>query len=148
MIIRDLTGEDRRWLLLTSEKRQRARGPAVLREPDPENPAVMRETVNPDAVPSTEDNLDLLDQLAARVIESWSLPGDMPYTPDHQRFLPLECTQAFEDGIGEVAQSLSRGGPKDKTATTDGATSAISSPGSEETPLTEPAELSSSTAGG
>ena len=134
--IRDLTAQDRKWWAIHTERSRRGKPPAVIAEPDPDNPAVMRERPNPDAAFTIEENYDLMDALAAQIVSAWSFGGEMPFTPEHRRFIPLDLSEAFDEVITDQAARLRRGGPK---PTESGAGSATTS--SAEIPDTSPAEL-------
>lgn len=137
VVIRDLTGQDRKDFLIRAEKRRKSKGPAVLTEVDPEDPAATRQVPNPDAEFGIFDNYQVIDETAADVIESWSLQGDMPFTPEHRRFIPLRCDEAFTAAIVQVMDELSSGTPKEKP----GEGSSTTSPGEPETlPMESAAE--------
>lgn len=135
VVIRDLNGQDRKEFLIKAEKRRKAKGPAVIREVDPDDPAVVREVPNPDAEFGIADNYQVMDEAAADYIESWSFPGEMPFTPDHRKFIPLDCDEAFTKALVEVLDQLGSGSPKAKPAEL----SSTTSPDAPETPQTEPA---------
>lgn len=143
---RDLNGLDRQWWLVRLEKWRKDRGPAKIQAPSPENPAVMAEIDNPDYNPaSIEDGDALTDELAAKVLESWSFPLPLPYTPGHRAAIPLDHTAAFERAMNDISGYLVRGAPKEKKKTVSDGISASSSPTDAPAPLTEsPEKLSAS----
>jgi hypothetical protein len=140
--IRDLTGADRKWWQIRMDDMRRTKGPAVITEPDPDNPAMTKQRPNPDAEFSIGENYDLMDALAAEILTAWSFPGGMPYTAEHRSFIPLDVSEAFDQAIIEQAARLRRGGPK---PTPTGDTSETSSPGDATAPQTEPMQPRSST---
>lgn len=133
--VADMSGATRRWWKLQLEKQNKGNEPATITEPDPDNPAVMKEVPNPAYVPpSAEDDFVLSDMLMAQVLLDWggeafTAPLSKPYTPAQYDAVHLDWSERFDAAVVEVSQHLLRGAPKPpKSGPTSGDSSDRSAP--------------------
>lgn len=101
----DLGYLDRKWWRVAVDKAKRAKGGGTgpRLEPDPANPAVMREVPGSAADLTMADNIGLIEQLTARLVVASSVEGLVPCTPDALEALAhshgLEACDAVEDAV-------------------------------------------------
>jgi hypothetical protein len=145
----DIGYQDRRWWRIRVDKVRRAkgagRGPQM--EPDPDNPAVMREVPGSSAEFTMEDNIGLIEELTARLLVASSVPGLVPWTPEKAEELShshgLEACTAIEDAV--IAQMNRLNGIAAPKPQTSGGGSGSTSGDASPSPLPAPTPPSSST---
>jgi len=127
----ELTGADQRWFLIEREKLIRANGSGSpgKTEPDPDNPAIMKETPAVPADLTMEDNFTLLDMLAAKLLVSSTMPGVVPWTAATRDTMDLDVVDAIDVATIRQRSRLLGTGPKRRknsaaSATTSGASEA------------------------
>ena len=140
-----LTGADRKWWRLRIDEVKRTNGTAkpAYHGPDPDNPAVMKDVPAADGYLRTEDDIALVEEVTARLLESWSLPHQLPYTAATGDLLDLDVFNAIEDAT--LAQVRRLNGLIPKPPRTSG-TSATTSGDGAPAPPPVPAEPPSGTA--
>lgn len=142
----ELTGGDQKWWLIERDKLMRANGTGrpARTEPDPANPAVMREYPAEPAEMTISDHLALLDALIARLMTAWSRPEPLPWTAAMREALPLEVVEAVD---GEaIRQRMRLQGIEPPKRASSGGSSETSSPAAAAPPQEpEPAAPPSST---
>ena len=142
---------DRKWWRIRIAEVKKAKGVAGPQyEPDPANPAVMREVPGSAVELSMEDNIGLVEDLTARLLVASSVPGLVPWTPEAAEALShshgLEACDAIENAVIEQMNRLN--GVAAPKPATNGGGSADTSPGSTASLLPEQTpELSSMPAG-
>lgn len=101
----DLTYFDRKWWRILVDQRRRGNGtgsPARM-EPNPANPAEMTEVPAVPAELTMEDNIALIEALAARLLTGSTVPGIIPWTPEAAEGLSrshgLDAVDAIEDAV-------------------------------------------------
>jgi hypothetical protein len=146
----DLTGGDQRWFYSERGKLARANGTAkpARTEPDPANPAQMKNYPAEPAYLTEDDNFAMLDALIARLMTSCTIPGIMPWKPlvkdaagnvtelGTRDTADLDLVDAIDAAIGTQMRRL-QGIPDPKRARSGG-TGGSSSPDDASAPPTEP----------
>lgn len=141
----DLTGGDQRWYYSERGKLARANGTAkpARSEPDPANPAQMKNYPAEPAYLLEDDNFAMLDMLISRLMISCTLSGVMPWSAAVRDSLDLDVVDAIDSAIGTQMRRL-QGIPDPKRAKS-GATGESTSSAAAPAPQTEPTPGTSST---
>jgi hypothetical protein len=146
LVIRtDLTGGDQRWYYSQRGQLARANGTAkpARSEPDPANPAQMKNYPAEPAYLLEDDNFAMLDMLIARLMISCTMPGIMPWSESVRDSLDLDVVDAIDSAIGTQMRRL-QGIPDPKRAKSGGTGESTSSAAAPALP-TEPTQGTSST---
>jgi hypothetical protein len=141
----ELTGGDQRWFYSERGKLARANGTAkpARTEPDPANPAQMKNYPAEPAYLLEDDNFTMLDNLIARLMISCTMPGIMPWSASVRDSLDIDAVDAIDGAIGTQMRRL-QGIPDPKRARS-GATGESISSGTAPAPQTEPTPETSTT---
>lgn len=147
----DLGYQDRRWWRIRVDEARRAKGGTGPQfEPDPANPAVMREVPGSSSELTMADNIGLIEELTARLLTSSSVLGLVPWTPEAAEALShshgLDACDAIEDAV--IVQMNRLNGIAAPKPATNGGGSAGTSPDGTPSLLPEPTPGPSSTPAG